>query len=382
MKIKLLPLSVALATILSPLTVSADDSLTFSGYARYGMKYSAMDTDSGSQFITAPGSIQNKGVGRLGNNGNGGEFQFTKAFEGDNGTEWQVAVMLDHWGDAIGLKKFYAKATNIFEAQPNLTVWAGRDFHQRPQTSLSDFYYMTHDGQGAGFTDLELDGVKLDFAAVAQTNDATGDSGNYAITSKLHGIDLAGFADLAILANYGFSSDTNTDGDAVDNPDLKAVQIAAIINAGENKIVLRYANNVDGDGGSVFNKDSGRDSFYAGLESHAHINDKFSVEYAAAYAGQTYSDDTEDKNTFSLIARPMYAWDDIHSTWLEAGYEFVDDGSSEDSAAYKITLSQNISINGMTGRPMLRFYVTAGQEDDHGDTTDKISVGGMFESWW
>ncbi|MFP1497097.1 carbohydrate porin [Escherichia coli] len=29
-------------------------------------------------------------------------------------------------------------------------MWAGRDFHQRPQQGINDYFWMTHDGQGAG----------------------------------------------------------------------------------------------------------------------------------------------------------------------------------------------------------------------------------------
>ena len=384
-KFKLLPLSIAIATVLTPLAASADDSLTFSGYARYGAYYSTSDA---GHLIGAPGGIQNKGVGRLGNNMNGGEFQFTKDFgTAENGTKWQLGIMLEHWNQDVQLKKFYAKATNVFASQPNATVWAGRDFHQRPQTSLTDFYYMSHDGQGIGITDLEFGGVKLDFAGVAQANSSddkggveTVDSGNYAITSKLHGIDLGG-AQLAILANYGFSSDTSIWGGAVENPDLQAASVAGILTMGPHKVVARYANNNAGDGASVFNKEGGTDSYYLGFESNYYASDAFRVEYAVAYAGQTYAT-AGDKNDFSFIARPMYAWDNIHSTWLEAGYEFVDQDGMDDASAFKVTLSQNISINGVAGRPIIRLYVSAGQEDDGQETTDKVGFGGMFEAWW
>jgi maltoporin len=188
MKFKLLPLTVALAAALSPLTASATDApedFVFSGYARYGLHYS----NNAKHYVRADGQLTNNSVGRLGNESNGGEFQLTKGFQGANDSIWTVAVMVDNYSDKVGLKKFYARGTNLFEAQPNATFWAGRDFHQRPQTNLSDYFWMTHDGQGAGVYDLELGPVKLDLAAVGQANSGTGDNGNYAITSKLHSID-------------------------------------------------------------------------------------------------------------------------------------------------------------------------------------------------
>ena len=89
-------------------------------------------------------------IGRLGNEGNGGEFQLSKAFKGENGAIWDINVMIDHWGDEVNLKKAYAGVTNIMASNPNAYFWAGRDFHQRPQQGINDYFWMNHDGQGAG----------------------------------------------------------------------------------------------------------------------------------------------------------------------------------------------------------------------------------------
>ncbi len=47
----------------------------------------------------------------------------------------------DQWGSAggVNLKKMYAGVTNVFESQPDL-IWGGRDFHQRPQQGLNDYF--------------------------------------------------------------------------------------------------------------------------------------------------------------------------------------------------------------------------------------------------
>ncbi|RRF74151.1 Maltoporin (phage lambda and maltose receptor) [Serratia liquefaciens] len=41
--------------------------------------------------------------------------------------------MFDHWSDEVNLKKAYVGVTNVLESNPNAYIWAGRDFHQRPQ---------------------------------------------------------------------------------------------------------------------------------------------------------------------------------------------------------------------------------------------------------
>ncbi|EPZ1398402.1 carbohydrate porin, partial [Raoultella ornithinolytica] len=52
--------------------------LKFSGYARYGAQFQSGD----QKFVGVDGSYNGaSAIGRLGNEGNGGEFQITKAFK-------------------------------------------------------------------------------------------------------------------------------------------------------------------------------------------------------------------------------------------------------------------------------------------------------------
>ncbi len=53
-------------------------------------------------------------------------------------------------------------------------MWAGRDFHQRPQQGLNDYFWMSHDGQGGGFKNLNLGGAKFDFGFVGQVDNGDG----------------------------------------------------------------------------------------------------------------------------------------------------------------------------------------------------------------
>jgi len=388
MKFKLLPLTVALAAVLSPLTASATDApedFVFSGYARYGFHYS----DDVNHYIGAEGGLTNHGVGRLGNENNGGEFQLTKGFLGANDTIWSVAVMLEHYGENVGLKKFYARATNVLDAQPNATFWAGRDFHQRPQMGLSDYFWMTHDGQGAGVYNLELGTVKLDISGVAQAAGDTNDSGNYAITSKLHDINLTDSMSLSFLANYGFTSKHDSTGTQL-NTDTTAYQVAGVLDSkwskGSNRFIVRYSDNADN---SVFNKTEGQTALYTALEGDVKLSDSLVVKYLGSYASMAEDmNEIDDRSAYSAIVRPMYSWNSVHSTWLEAGYSLVDyDNLSDQNTAWKMTLSQNISIDAFgAAAPMLRFYATVGETDNQATSPDNkqdtLALGAMFESWW
>lgn len=378
----------------------------FSGYARYGAHFQSGD----QKYVAVDGSYNGaSAIGRLGNEGNGGEFQLSKAFKSDNGAIWDVNVMIDHWGDEVNLKKAYAGVTNVLASNPDAYIWAGRDFHQRPQQGINDYFWMTHDGQGAGVKNFDIGGIKFDLATVAavescnpevmedETNPSritctggsgTGDKGNYAITSKIHGMKL-GPLDLELYANYGFDSK------AVEGEDkLKAWQGAFVVShsndSGVNKVIARYSDNSDN---SVYNKTDDPTTIYASFEGSHKFTQQAQIEYLLAFHDYDNSSiKSDNRKNYGVIVRPMYFWNDVHSTWLEAGYQRVDYDKGGDNSGWKLTLSQNISVAmGPEFRPMLRFYMTGGQVDNDRtarvngtkeETLDDFNLGAMWEAWF
>ncbi|KGY11896.1 LamB [Vibrio tubiashii] len=365
--------------------------IIFSGYARYGAHYS-----NGDRRYVEVGS-SGRSLGRLGNEANGGEVQLAKIFQADSGAKWDLVFMVDDWNNdqwgssgGVNLKKMYAGVTNVFESQPELYLWAGRDFHQRPQQGLNDYFWMSHDGQGGGFNNLNLGGAKLNMAIVGAVDSEDGalgnDSGRYAVTSKLHSIDL-GIGNLDLYANYGFASDeANTTSDPKVS-DRTAWQVGAVMGLGDsNKLVMKYA---DGADNSVF--DLKGDDFkvtYVSLEGGYAASDQFIIDYLASYKNFSGSD-TDEKNEYAVIARPQYQWNEVHSTWLEAGYAIEDWDDGSEKEGWKVTLSQNVSLGGLPwSRPMLRFYGTFGDVEEKGPSFtspgsfDTVAFGAMFEAWW
>ena len=378
----------------------------FSGYARYGAHFQSGD----QKYVAVDGSYNGaSAIGRLGNEGNGGEFQLSKAFKSDNGAIWDVNVMIDHWGDEVNLKKAYAGVTNVLASNPDAYIWAGRDFHQRPQQGINDYFWMTHDGQGAGVKNFDIGGIKFDLATVAavescnpevmedETNPSritctggsgTGDRGNYAVTSKIHGMKL-GPLDLELYANYGFDSK------AVEGEDkLKAWQGAFVVShsndSGVNKVIARYSDNSDN---SVYNKTDDLTTIYASFEGSHKFTQQAQIEYLLAFHDYDNSSiKSDNRKNYGVIVSPMYFWNDVHSTWLEAGYQRVDYDKGGDNSGWKLTLSQNISIAmGPEFRPMLRFYMTGGQVDNDRtarvngtkeETLDDFNLGAMWEAWF
>lgn len=377
----------------------------FSVYARYGAHFQSGD----QKYIGVDGSYNGtSGIGRLGNEGFGGEYQFGKTLVASNGAVWDANIMIEHWSDELNLKKAYIGVTNLFASQPDSYLWAGRDFHQRPSQEINDYMWMNHDGQGAGIKNLSIGQLKLDVGAVGQVESCdprvepgdnpsritctggagTGEKGHYAVTSKLHGMKL-GVLDVTAYANYGFDSK------AIEQDErYRAWQGAIVLShttqTSQHQLITRYSDNADN---SVYNKTQGLHSTYISFDGLYNLNTKASIRYLLAY--QNYNDTESQENSrknYAAIVRPMYFWNNIHSTWLEAGWQKVNYASEGSNVGWKFTLSQNISFDlGQDVRPMLRFYVTGGEVDNHhtarvqaieDERLDSLNVGAMWEVWF
>ncbi|MFA0698417.1 carbohydrate porin, partial [Vibrio sp. 10N.222.49.C9] len=126
---------------------------------------------------------------------------------------------------------------------------------------------------------------------------------------------------------------------------------------------------------SVFDLAEDQTALLFSFDGSYSFNDQWGVEYLAAYQSLE-GKDVEDRVNTNFIVRPTYAWNDVHSTWLEMGYSVVEfDDIDATNSSWKTTLSQNISFGDMgTARPMLRFYATVGNSDNeytinHSDPT-------------
>ena len=376
------------------LEVVADDSLIFNGYARYGSHSILNSPDSEDEvgadykYVETTGGL-GSAAGRLGNETYGGEIQLTKTFESESGVDWSVGFMIEQYADYdLGIKKFYAEASNVFESQPNMSVWAGRVHNMRPQTHLSNYFIINTDGQGGGFKDMEFDAFDLDFSIVAKPTGggSSDDDGLMAVTSQFKNFDVADLFTIDLIANYGFdTAETTTD------THINAYQFGALVNYGgddwKHKITVRQSDNTINE---LFRKAEGVSAFAAYLEGTHVFNDTFTVLYEVGYDaidnnGDNDTDRFVSRDTAHMIIRPMIFWNANHSTWFETGYDFVDYHDAGEDKAWKVTISQNISFDAFAkARPMLRAFVTYGvvENDIETDKRDVLTAGLMFESWW
>ncbi|MGL5975866.1 MAG: carbohydrate porin, partial [Aeromonas sobria] len=105
--------------------------------------------------------------------------------------------------------------------------------------------------------------------------------------------------------------------------------------------------------------------------------------------------DTTDIDTLSIVARPMYKWNDVMKTIVELGY-YKDNvektGSAKKSTdGTKYTLAQAWSAGpGFWARPEIRVFASYVQQDD---TFRPSTAGGLkednawnfgvqAEAWW
>ena len=379
MKLSKITLACILATgFAAPQIASADDALEFHGYARWGTSYEK----DGNTTVSADGQT-GAAAGRIGNQGNGGGWDLVKKIEAENGTQWDMGFTVEDWGD-LEVKQAYAGASNVFVAQPNAYIWAGMAFHSRMQQDLNDYYVSQNDGQGAGIKNIELGFANLELGFVGDTDSV----GEYAVTSKLSDIKLGDELKLDIIANYGFSDNYVDEDDDDSASGTEAYLVAAHFSGWGQNFYYRHADNVENN--LLTGKEEDKSSDYFSIDGSYSLSDKAGIEYSTSYHDikQITDDDddsTGDRVNYNVIVRPTYAWNDIHSTWIDIGYSVVDfdDASKDDNIAYKVTLSQNIAVGGSTwSRPQLRFYVTAGHEENAGVTSNPVIVGTMFEAWW
>lgn len=403
MKLSTLTLAIVTASTLLPLAAQADDAFLFTGYARYGAGYTADDAlydgsvKNGINIIKTASS-QYQATGRLGNEGNGFEFKLQKIFEQD-GMQWDVAVMLDdgYDGNPTGISQAYAGGKGIFAAQPDAYIWAGQRFNDREQIGVNDYFYLQNDGTGTGVDNLNLGFAKLDFSVVSGDK---GRNGRYAVTTKLHDINLTDSQNLRFHFNYGFGNGSQTDADTgitTDVDDNDAYQVAAIHriswSSGWNEVAVRYSGGVRN---GILWDNAAEDGGSLGVFAYGAIDftENVLMEYALSFEDNDLSTNAsgDDEKWSQAVIRPGYRWNDRMSTWLELGYDQVDfDSDKGTNSSWKATLSQNIGLGSfMYSRPMLRFYATYGQLDteyvgtsgaEQGNS-DALTVGAMFEAWW
>ena len=142
--------------------------------------------------------------------------------------------------------------------------------------------------------------------------------------------------------NYGFINETDKQkqlGISDDPLMLTAELTMADIVGGLNKVILQYATNSygaqmaglgAGNSPEVFDSSSNILNGSDGSDGYRIINwgvmapsDTWEIGYQLVYARSTF-DNKDDHDIFSVVARPMYKWNEYNRTVFEAGW-FTED---------------------------------------------------------
>ncbi len=418
MKAKWLPIAAAVTAALASQAAFAVD---FHGYFRSGV---GISEDGDMQTFD-----KNK-VGRLGNeNETYGEVQLGQEVFNKDGKSFYVDSMVamvsnqsNDWegtgtscnfdtkqceDDAtFALRQFNVQAKGVLGFAPEATLWAGKRYYQRHDIHISDFYYWDVSGAGAGIENIQAGPGKLSFA---WTRSDAGELNNNILDARYAGIPLWSDASLELGVDYAIANPTD-DQEKV-NDDIKdgvmlTAELTQNLLGGFNKTTLQYMSDsyatlpiYYGAGSWTSQDGASGDGFRIINWGVLPVGDKVEFGHQLVY-GQS-NDVTidgvagSDADTFSVVVRPMYKWDEIQKTILELGYyhdtKDLKGQDSQDRDGQKYTIAQAWSAGpSFWARPEIRVFASYlksggdnGQTFNGSNNDDNTwNFGVQAEAWW
>ncbi|MBZ6074232.1 maltoporin [Aeromonas schubertii] len=420
MKAKWLPIAAAVTAALASASASAVD---FHGYFRSGVGVS----DNGD-MQTLDDAFKHR-VGRLGNeNDTYGEVQLGQEVYNKEGKSFYVDSMFamqshqkrdweddDQTGVNFALRQFNVQAKNLFGG--NETLWAGKRYYQRHDIHISDTYYWDVSGAGAGIENIQAGPGKLSVAVLrndpwseydAKDNTKTLDTNVFDI--RYAGIPL--WADASLELGYDYAMANPTDQQDKQFPNINdghmiTAELTQGMLGGFNKTVAQYF--IDGLAGQATSYDGGSGS---GLQAASKSGDGFrlinwgvlpvgdkvefghQIVYGKSSDFSAWGTEYDDRDTFSVVVRPMYKWNDYMKTIAEVGYykehETVKGSAEKSTDGAKYTLAQAWSAgSSFWARPEIRVFASYVQQDGafRADSNgvkqdDAWNFGVQAEAWW
>lgn len=407
MKAKWLPISAAVAMALASASASAVD---FHGYMRSGV---GMSDNGGMQTLS-----KNR-VGRLGNEDDTyGEIQLGQEVYNKAGKSFYVDSMVAMssnqkrgWENTGGstadfaLAQFNVQAKGLFGG--NETFWAGKRYYQRHDVHITDFYYWDISGPGAGVENISAGPGQLSVAWL-RNDPWAGQSDANTFDVRYAGIPLWEGASLEVGYDFVKANPTDEqDNDTIGDGHMLTAELNASVLGGFNKTVVQYFLDGVAEQASSYGTGSGSGLQVSGDDGDGFrvinwgvlpLGDKVELGHVIVYGSSSdfsaWGTMYDDRDTFSIVARPIYKWNDVMKTIFEAGYykdHSTVKGASETSTdGSKFTLAQAWSAgSGFWARPELRVFVSyvsqdkSFRPDDSGvNQDDAINFGVQAEAWW
>ncbi|MDV5170300.1 maltoporin [Photobacterium rosenbergii] len=414
MKKHTLKLTGVISTMMVSTSVVAE--VDFHGYMRAGIGISG---DNGQQV-----RYESNKVGRLGNEDDlYAEVQLGKEVYNQNGKSFYVDSMAAWLSDGsndfegtntscelepdadggiscdndaqFAIRQFNVQTEGLIARDPGAVIWAGKRYYQRHDIHITDFYYWDTSGSGAGVENISAGAGKLSLAALRQDD---GDVNVNNLDIRYAEIGLWDGANLELGFNYGFINETDSQKDeglgVGEDPLMVTAELTMDdVVGGLNKVILQYATESFGEQmaglGAGNSPDANSDD---GVDGYRIINwgvmapsDTWEIGYQLVYARSTF-DSQDDHDIFSIVARPMYKWNEYNRTVFEAGW-FTEEKDNVDSSASKFTIAQAWSAgSSFWARPELRVYasyIEDYEDNSIGEADDsEYNLGVQVEAWW
>nr|WP_313906093.1 maltoporin LamB [Vibrio splendidus] len=449
MELRMKKVSLIAAAVATTLAAGSAFAVDFNGYMRAGTGISG---NSGGDV-----SVNKNGIGRLGNeNDNYSEFGFAEELKTGEQT-WRLESMIasgadgaNGWEDGdFNVAQFAVKAKGVIASDKEATLWAGKTYYQRKDIHITDFYFLNTSGTGGGIENLSIGDQKLSVALIQDNGSQNVENGtkavltpageaalkacngsatcekavlddvtNYEDVTAYKGETVNGYIADIRLANIGLWSDaslelalaynfaTSSDGQSVKGDD--GLLVTGIIHQGMdngfNQTVLQYGTNGYGVqaanfwGAGAYYDRSGDQNDATGYRlinwGVMNLGESWEMGHQLAYlAGSDIGASKQDIDQYSVVARPMYKWNDTMRTVFEAGYNAGEKINSagtgvEDFGNAKFTVAQAWAMgDSFWARPEIRVYgsyiLDTENDDAFGTNEDTEYVFGIqAEAWW
>jgi maltoporin len=348
-------------------------------------------------------SFMKNGIGRLGNeNDNYSEFGLAEELKTGEQT-WRLESMIasgadgaNGWEDGdFNVAQFAVKATGVLSFDEEATLWAGKTYYQRKDIHITDFYFLNTSGTGGGIENISVGNQKLSLAIIQDGEDENG--AGYMADARLANIGLWEDASLELGVVYNFGTENKNGKYDGDDGLLATGIIHQNMSNGFNQTVVQLGTagygvqmaNFWGSGAYYDRSGAQDDGFGYRILNWGVMNlgESWEMGHQLAYlAGSDLGVDKHDSSQYSIVARPMYKWNDTMRTIFEAGYN-AGEVDNVDFGGAKFTVAQAWAMgDSFWARPEIRVYGsyildTENKEAFNGDDTEYV-FGIQAEAWW
>jgi maltoporin len=443
----LLPIA-ALAS--AALFAQAASAFEFHGYMRSGIGFNSSGGDQ--VCFQAPGA---RSKYRLGNECETYiETVFAEnVFEGENNAYFKVQLLFAHVVEGEGdfenydpaAREAYVEAGNLFGgALEGVKFWAGKRFYRRHDVHMTDFYYWSNEGPGAGFEDLDLGFGKFAFMWKVNVNDdfdsfsvkteemdaegnviegrktlsgdrrktlsgdriQVNDEAVMSFDNRIYDIPLFEDGTLTVGLDYRyFNGNRKKSFDADNGFWLNLQHFQGNLLGGFNKVALQYGYGLGAQMSNTSNPEIADDAYTLRLveqfvwQPTEDFNGMATLVWEKREDWETSKSDFQQQfdNWFSIGARPKYYLNDYFNIALEVGYDSVETGDNGTQKLFKITPALELTAGrGFFSRPELRIFgtyanwnnaadrngvIVSGGDSPYSDT-DGWTFGAQAETWW